>query len=285
MCRVLGISRAGYYDCLKRKTAEPGKREKERQYLSEQIHRIYDQHEGRYGSPRIHKSLQAQGISCSLGRVKRIMRIEGLAAKTGRKFKPRKCQQTLTDVHNLLHSDDFQLEHVNQVWSSDITYIATDEGWLYLAGTMDLLSKRLVGYAMADHMRTELVIDCLNMAITHRKPAKGLIHHNDRGSQYTSYAFQRKLSAHGLQASFSAKGACIDNADIESFWATLKKELIYLKPKFKTRDEARAAIFHYIEVYYNRARIHSSLDYRSPVSFEQLLAAQQQENTSELLAA
>lgn len=285
LCRVLGVSRAGYYDDLKRKTAEPGKREKERQHLSEQIQQIYDQHEGRYGSPRIHATLVEREIPCSLGRVKRIMRLEGLAAKTGRRFKPRKRKQKLTDTHNLLHSDDFKLEHTNQVWSSDITYVATDEGWLYLAGTMDLLSKRLVGYAMADHMRTELVIDCLNMAITHRKPDKGLIHHNDRGSQYTSYRFQHKLQAHGFQASFTAKGACLDNADIESFWATLKKELIYLKPKFKTRNEARAAIFHYIEAYYNRARIHSSLDYRSPVSFEQFLKGQQQDNDLDLLAA
>lgn len=285
LCRVLGVSRAGYYDALKRKTAEPGKREKERRHLSEQIHQIYAANDGRYGSPRIHKALIADKHFCSLGRVKRIMRVEGLAAKTGRKFKPRKSRQEVTDTPNLLQSEGFKLESINQVWASDITYIATEEGWLYLAGTMDLLSKRIVGYAMADHMKTELIIDCLNMAITHRKPPKGLIHHSDRGSQYTSYKFQNKLQAHGFQASFTGTGACLDNAAIESFWATLKKELIYIKPIFKTRDEARAAIFQYIETYYNRARIHSSLDYRTPLSFEQFLICQQQEPALELLAA
>ena len=228
-----------------------------------------------------------------LGRVKRIMRIEGLVAKTGKKFKPRKSRQEVADTPNLLHSDNVKLETINQVWASDITYVPTDEGWLYLAGTMDLPSKRIVGYAMADHMRTDLIIDCLNMAITHRKPAKGLIHHSDRGSQYTSYRFQHKLEAHGFQASFTGTGACLDNAAIESFWAVseapslrpLKKELIYIKPTFKTRDEARTAIFQYIETYYNRARIHSSLDYRTPLSFEQFLISQQQETVLELLAA
>lgn len=285
MCRVLGVSRAGYYDALKRQIAEPTKRQQENAQLAEKIHQIYDAHQGRYGSPRIHKTLLSQNTACSLGRVKRIMRIEGLAAKTGRKYKARKSTQQISDAPNLLQTEDFQLGAINQVWLSDITYISTEEGWLYLAGTMDKLSKRIVGYAMADHMRTELVIDCLNMAITHRKPPKGLIHHNDKGAQYTSYAFQRKISAHGFQASFTAKGACLDNADIESFWATLKKELVYLSPKFKTRDEARSAIFQYIETYYNRARIHSSLDYRTPLSFEQFLASQKQEPILEKFAA
>lgn len=285
LCRVLGVSRAGYYGSLKRETAELTKRQKENQQLTQEIYQIYDLNKGRYGSPRIHKTLQSQKRPCSLGRVKRIMRIEGLTAKTGRKFKPRKGRQEVTDTPNLLQSSSFKLEAINQVWTSDITYIATEEGWLYLAGTMDLLSKRIVGYAMADHMKTELIINCLNMAITHRKPAKGLIHHSDRGSQYTSYAFQRKLAAHDFQASFTGTGACLDNATIESFWATLKKELIYLKPKFKTRDEARAAIFEYIETYYNRARIHSSLDYRTPLSFEQFLESQQQEPILQKLAA
>ena len=293
MCRVLGVSRAGYYSYLKRQIAEPGKRAQERIHLSKKIREVYDANDGRYGSPRIHKTLQQNHVACSLGHVKRIMRIEGLVAKTGKKFKPRKSRQEVADTPNLLHSDNVKLETINQVWASDITYVPTDEGWLYLAGTMDLLSKRIVGYAMADHMRTDLIIDCLNMAITHRKPAKGLIHHSDRGSQYTSYRFQHKLEAHGFQASFIGTGACLDNAAIESFWAVseapslrpLKKELICIKPTFKTRDEARTAIFQYIETYYNRARIHSSLDYRTPLSFEQFLISQQQETVSELLAA
>ena len=176
LCRVLGVSRAGYYDALKRETAEATKRQKENQQLAQRIHYIYEANSGRYGSPRIHKTLLSEDIACSLGRVKRIMRIEGLAAKTGRKYKARKSKQQLSDSPNLLQAADFKLETINQVWLSDITYVPTEEGWLYLAGTMDMLSKRIVGYAMADHMRTELVIDCLNMAITHRKPPKGLVH-------------------------------------------------------------------------------------------------------------
>ena len=272
LCRMLGVSRSGYYDYLKRQTKVVTKHQEANNILTLKINSIYHEHKGRYGSPRIHATLKAEGESCSLGRVKRLMRKEGLAAKTIPKKKVRKAQEGITNTHNLLADKDFKLTTINQVWVSDITYIATQEGWLYLAGTMDMLSRRIVGYAMADHMRTDLIVDCLNMASTNRSPAKGLIHHSDRGSQYTSYRFQNKLIANGFQASFTGDGACLDNARIESFWATLKKELDCLDTPFKSREDARTAITEYINIYYNGRRIHSSIDYRTPLSFEDYLA-------------
>ena len=272
LCRMLGVSRSGYYDYLKRQTKVVTKHQEANNILTLKINSIYHEHNGRYGSPRIHATLKAEGESCSLGRVKRLMRKEGLAAKTIPKKKVRKAQEGITNTHNLLADKDFKLTTINQVWVSDITYIATQEGWLYLAGTMDMLSRRIVGYAMADHMRTDLIVDCLNMASTNRSPSKGLIHHSDRGSQYTSYRFQNKLIANGFQASFTGDGACLDNARIESFWATLKKELDCLDTPFKSREDARTAITEYINIYYNGRRIHSSIDYRTPLSFEDYLA-------------
>jgi len=272
MCRMLGVSRSGYYGYLKGKTSQSTEHQEANKSLGIKINSIYHEHKGRYGSPRIHATLKAQGESCSLGRVQRIMRKEGLAAKTTPKRKAKKAQQEVTDTHNLLGDKDFKLTTINQVWVSDITYIATQEGWLYLAGTMDMLSRRIVGYAMAEHMRTDLIIDCLNMAITNRNPSKGIIHHSDRGSQYTSYRFQNKLSANSFQASFTGDGACLDNARIESFWATLKKELECLDTPFQSREEARKVITEYINIYYNGKRIHSSIDYRTPLSFEDFLA-------------
>ena len=269
---MLGVSRSGYYDYVNRNRKEATEHQEANKALNLKINSIYHEHKGRYGSPRIHATLKAEGEECSLGRVKRIMRKDGLAAKTIPKRKVKKSQQEVTDTHNLLADKAFKLLTINQVWVSDITYIDTQEGWLYLAGTMDMLSRRIVGYAMADHMRTELIIDCLNMAITNRNPSKGLIHHSDRGSQYTSYRFQNKLTANNFQASFTGDGACLDNARIESFWATLKKELECLKTPFKSREEARKAITEYINIYYNGRRIHSSIDYRTPLSFESYLA-------------
>ena len=272
MCRMLGVSRSGYYSYHNRKRRGLTKQEEENKLLTEKIKSIYYEHKGRYGSPRIHATLKAQGEQCSLGRVKRLMRKEGLAAKTIPKPKAKKSQQEVTDTNNLLSDKDFKLTTINQVWVSDITYISTKEGWLYLAGTMDILSRRIVGYAMAEHMRTDLIIDCLNMAIINRQPSVGIIHHSDRGSQYTSYRFQNKLTANGFQASFTGDGACLDNARIESFWATLKKELECLKTPFESREVARTTITEYINIYYNGKRIHSSIDYRTPLSFEEYLA-------------
>lgn len=178
---------------------------------------------------------------------------------------------------NLL-KEKSDLSAINQVWYVDITYIHTLEGWLYLAGVIDGFSKRLVGYAMAEHMKTDLVIQALRMAVKHRRPDEGLIHHSDKGTQYTSYAYQAELATWSMKPSFTGTGACLDNAYIESFWATLKKELVYTTT-FATREDARAAIFEFIEVFYNRYRLHSALGYKSPVAFESLPSA------TELLAA
>jgi putative transposase len=162
------------------------------------------------------------------------------------------------------------------VQTIDITYVSTDEGWLYLAGVMDGFSRRMVGYAMADNMKTDLIIQALRSAVTRRKPGKGLIHHGDKGSQYTSYRYQHELASQNMLASFTGTGACLDNAVMESFWASLKKERVYPNERFKTRDEARLAVFEYIEVFYNRERLHSSLLYKTPERFE--LAQQLQPN-------
>ena len=175
---------------------------------------------------------------------------------------------------NLLKQDVTEITTINQVWYVDITYIHTLEGWLFLAGVIDGFSKRVVGYAMADHMKTDLVIQALRMAVKHRRPEAGLIHHSDKGTQYTSHAYQSELSTWGMKPSFTGTGACLDNAYIESFGATLKKELVY-QTTFSTRQEARAAIFEFIEVFYNRYRLHSSLNYTSPATFEARLDARQ----------
>lgn len=266
MCKLLKVARSSYYAYSKRSN-EPSKQAKANELLLEKIKVLFAKHKQRYGSPRIHASLKQQGESCSLGRVKRLMRKAGLYALNPKQYKPKQEKSDITETKNLLLDQTIKATSINQIWHSDITYISTDEGWLYLAGTMDGFSKRLVGYAMNDNMKTDLVIQALRSAVARRKPAKGLIHHSDKGGQYTSYAFERELKNQDMRASFTGTGACLDNAIIESFWATLKKELVY-QNHFKTRDEARLAIFEYIEVYYNRERLHSSLLYQTPEGFE-----------------
>ena len=181
LCRILGVSRSGYYDYLRRKEEGSTPHQQANEELSIKIKAIYEEHKGRYGSPRIHATLQAEGEHCSLGRVKRLMRQAGLAAITCPKIRSKQPKQDVKTTLNLLMDEGFNLTRINQVWVSDITYIPTQEGWLYLAGTMDMFSRRMVGYAMAEHMRTDLITDCLNMAITNSNPPQGLIHHSDRG--------------------------------------------------------------------------------------------------------
>jgi putative transposase len=277
LCKFLGVSRSGYYTYLKHQQSQS---EQNDNALIKVIQDIHQQSKQRYGSPRVHKALQAQGRQESLGRVKRLMRREGMYSIVTPDFKPKRQegQSPGLDMTNLLKQDSVGITGINQVWYVDITYIHTLEGWLYLAGVIDGFSKRMVGYAMADNMKTDLVVQALRMAVKHRRPEAGLIHHSDKGTQYTSYAYQDELSAWGMKPSFTGTGACLDNAYIESFWATLKKELVY-QTIFATREQARAAIFEFIEVFYNRYRIHSSLGYKSPATFEALLS------TSELLAA
>lgn len=278
LCKLLAVSRSGYYAYLKRK---PSKRQLDNDELLLQIREVYEQSGQTYGSPKIHAELTNRGITCSLDKVKRLMRREGIYAKLGKKYKRKKAKKReLEQTENLLIKEPSQIIKINQVWYADITFIKTLEGWLYLAAIMDAYSRRIVGYAMADHMKTDLIIEALRMAIKQRGNLHGLIHHSDRGSQYTSYAFERELSSWGIRASFTEAGACLDNAHIESFFASLKKELIY-KTIFETREQARTAVFKYINITYNRFRLHSSIGYKSPETFEAL----EQNKTLELLAA
>jgi transposase InsO family protein len=269
MCRVLKVSRSGYYAWLGRPIAT---RDKENIMLEKRIEEIYLKNEKRYGSPRIYDALRKKGASCGRHRVARLMRKKGLAAHGKRKFKATTNSKHDQPVHPNLLARNFTASAPNQVWTGDITYIATAEGWLYLAVVIDLFSRRVIGWAFNNRIDTALVIQAVQMAITSRKPRPGLIFHSDRGSQYASHLFQEVLSGSGLRPSMSRKGDCWDNAPTESFFATLKKELIRNLIYF-TRRLAMTEIFRYIEGYYNNARAHSTLGYDSPAQFERRKAA------------
>ena len=265
VCDVLQISRSGYYAWRGRPHSGQARRREE---LAGKIRIVHQENRRVYGSPRVCRVLQAQGESVCENTVARVMRQEGLRAKTKKKFVPR----TTNSVHDQPVADnlldrEFAADGPNQKWTVDITYIPTDEGWLYLAGVLDLFSRKIVGWSMADHMRTELVSDALRMAIIHRRPGKGLLHHSDRGVQYASEDYQQLMQEHHMEASMSGRGQCWDNACVESFWGTLKTELVNHE-HYATRESARQAIFEYIEVFYNRKRLHSSIGYLSPEAFE-----------------
>jgi transposase InsO family protein len=264
-CRALGVSASGYYRWLK----EPiGKRERRSEELAEAIERVHAANRGVYGSPRVHQALLQDGRRVCRNTVAKVMKSRGIKARTHRRFRVRTTdsRHTYPIAGNVLDRK-FSVERLDQVWLTDITYIPTDEGFLYLAGVMDLYSRRIIGWSMADHMRAELVCDALDMAIAARRPEAGLLHHSDRGVQYACNEYQRVLQAHGIAVSMSGVGNCYDNAPKESFWGKLKTELVYLE-HFATRQQARAAIFEYIEAFYNRTRLHSSLGYVSPERFE-----------------
>lgn len=268
MCRVLGAPRSGYYAWLKRPVS---KREIRDQELLEKIKAIHKESKKRYGSPRIHNQLMIDGERCGIRRVERLMSANGICGKQERKYvATTDSRHDLPVAENILDRK-FQVEEPNLVWSSDITYIPTDEGWLYLATVLDLCSKVVVGWSMSDSLEKGLVADALNMAYRQRQPCVGLIHHSDRGSQYASESYRQLLNDCGMRISMSRKGNCWDNAVSESFFATLKKELIHHE-HYRTRAEARRAIFEYIEVFYNRWRLHSSLGYMSPLNYEKQIA-------------
>jgi transposase InsO family protein len=267
MCRVLTVSRSGYYAWLKRPTSS---REMADQALSQQIKEIHQQSRQTYGSPRIQAELAENGVNCGHKRVARLMRDEELFAKQSRKFRV-----TTTDsahsypvAPNLL-DQAFRASRANEKWLTDITYIPTAEGWLYLAVVLDLYSRRIVGWAMSDSLERHLVIAALQMAIKMRQPSPGLLHHSDRGSQYASEDYQALLTQHQMRCSMSRTGNCYDNAPTESFFGTLKTELVH-HCQYQTKAEAKTDIFEYIEVFYNRFRRHSALGYQSPVNFEKL---------------
>jgi transposase InsO family protein len=265
VCQVLGVSRSGYYAWRDRPASD---RTRRREELAAKVHVVHAQNRQIYGSPRLTVALAAQGERVCQNTVARIMHDEGLRAKAKKKFVPR----TTDSAHgqpvapNLLERH-FETAAPNRKWAGDITYIPTEEGWLYLAGILDLHSRKIVGWSMADHLQADLVLDALEMAIARRRPRRGLVHHSDRGVQYACDDYQGLLARHGMQVSMSGKGDCWDNAVMESFWGTLKTELVHHE-HYRTREEARASIFEYIEVFYNRKRLHSSLGYVSPETFE-----------------
>jgi putative transposase len=264
-CDVLEVSRSGYYAWRRRPESARAARREE---LAVKIEAVHLESKCVYGSPRVYEALKAQGESVCENTVARVMREREIRVKTKRKFVP--C--TTDSNHrqpvaaNVLDRQ-FTAELPNQKWAVDITYIPTDEGWLYLAGVIDLCSRKIVGWSMDDHMRTDLVSSALTMAITRRRPGEGLLHHSDRGVQYASDDYQHLLQSHDMEVSMSGKGDCWDNAVMESFWATLKTELVH-QEHYSTREQARGSIFEYIEVFYNRKRLHSSLGYKSPEAFE-----------------
>lgn len=264
MCRVLGVSRSGYYAWL---TCPESRRRGEDKELLGRIREAHQASRGTYGSPRIHREIREQGISCGKKRVERLMREDGLRSKTRRKYRvTTDSNHNLPVAENLLERK-FEQEAPNRAWTSDITYIWTQEGWLYLAVVLDLFSRKAVGWSMSERITRELVADALKMAVDRRLPEAGLLYHSDRGSQYTSEDFQNLLAAYGMVCSMSRKGNCWDNAVAESFFGTIKKELIFHE-SYRSREAARKSIFEYIEVWYNRKRRHSSLGYLSPEAFE-----------------
>lgn len=265
-CRVLEVSASGFYDHVNR---GPGVRARQRAELADRIGRIHAESNRTYGSPRVFKQIKEQGESIGRKRVESIMREHGLQGKSPRKRRPRTTDSGHDQpiAANVI-GRDFTATAANQKWLADITYIATDEGWLYLAAVLDCFSRRIVGWAAADHLRSELVEQALAMAVrTRGADCRGkLIHHSDRGVQYASSSFRQLLEEHDIVCSMSRKGDCYDNAMIESFFGTLKTELDEPLP---TRAAARLALFEYIEVFYNRRRIHSALEYVSPATYEQ----------------
>jgi putative transposase len=270
MCKALDVSPSGYYAWNKR---PPSKTETERTAIGFALLNLHQASRELYGAPRLHRGLTNTGVKCSRNRVFSIMREFGIRSKMKRKFKATTNSRHKLPVAENVLARAFIPARPNQVLASDITYIATGEGWLYLAVVMDLCSRKVVGWSMAEHMRKELTIDALNAALSQRKPIDNAIHHSDQGVQYASHEYQARLRNAGLICSMSRKGDCYDNAVVESFFGSLKTELVYLN-RFKTREEARQQVFEYIEVFYNRQRLHSSLGFLSPVDYEaQLLVA------------
>jgi len=264
MSNVFNVSRSGYYHFIH---ASPSRRKQEDERLLGKIKAIHKASRNTYGSPRIHAELREEGETCSRNRVSKIMKKSGIAAKMKKRFKvTTKANPKAIPAPNLLQQD-FTAEKPNQRWVADFTYVATQEGWLYVATILDLFSRRIVGLAMSDRMTTDLVIKALQQALIHRQPPANLIHHSDRGSQYTSSDFQKLLKKYNIIASMSSVGNCYDNATQESFYHTLKTEHVYFE-FYKNPEEAKQSIFEYVEVFYNRKRRHSTLGYISPVMFE-----------------
>jgi len=264
MCQVLEVSRSGYYSWLSRSAS---RRELSNRALVSEIRSIHERSRGVYGSPRVTAELRASGWWCSENRVARLMRLNGIQSKRKRKYRRTTDSRHTYPISPNHVSREFTVRRPNTVWVSDVTYIWTSEGWLYLAGIIDLYSRMVIGWSMDRHLTSQLTLAALRQAVNRRDVQPGLIHHSDRGGEYAAGAYRSVLSEHGVIGSMSRKGDCWDNAVMESFFATLKTEMIYHE-RFVTRDEARIKIFEYIEVFYNRQRRHSTLGYTSPAEFE-----------------
>lgn len=269
LCHVLGVGRSGFYAWLQRPESP---RSRTNRHLLAEIKAVHHRSRHTYGSPRVHAALNAQGYVCGKHRVAQLMRTHGIRSRHKRKFRATTNSRHCYPVADNLLQRQFVVSAPNRWWVSDITYIPTREGWLYLAVTLDLYHRKVVGWAMDRWMTQQLVMDAFTMAMKNSRPGPGLCHHSDQGVQYVSKAFQALLKTAGIQCSMSRKGNCWDNAVAESFFHTLKVELCHAR-SYHTRQEARAEIFDYIEVFYNRQRRHSSLGYLTPVEFEQMAIA------------
>lgn len=265
LCRMLGVSKSGYYAWRSR---PPSERRRQDALLTEKIREIHSRSRETYGCPRVHAELRSLGIVCGRRRVARLMRAAGLrGCMRGKKRRTTRRDPRAAAAPDLLRRD-FVAGRTNKVWLADITYVPTQEGFLYLAFILDTHSRRIVGWAMDSHMKTELVVDALEMAVWRRRPVAGLVHHSDRGAQYTALSFGKRLAEVGIVPSMGRSGSALDNAMAESFIATLKAELVH-RLRFPDREAARSAIFEYLEGFYNRRRLHSALSYRSPADYEE----------------
>lgn len=279
MCKMLDVSKSGYYDWQARST-EPNPPCPEVVALEVAARAAHARGRGSYGNKRLQRELAEMGYSLSRYAIKRLRKRLGLYCRQRRCFiRTTDSNHQLPIAPNLLEQRFNDTTAPNQVWVTDITYVATDEGWLYVAAIKDLFTKKIVGWAMEEHMRTSLVSQALWMAVKQERPAQGLIHHSDRGSQYASLDYRQQLTQFGMVASMSRRGNCYDNAPMESFWASLKKEQVHHQ-QYKTRAEARADIFDYIESFYNTIRRHSALGNVSPIEFNNAFMAQTKKQVS-----
>jgi putative transposase len=266
MCKMLNVSPSGYYAWRKRPVSQ---REMANRDLVERIKAVHRKSHGIYGSPRVYCELKKNGVECSLNRVARLMRRHGIRGRRPKRFRVTTRRNRKRPVAPNRLRRDFQADRPDQKWLADISYIATEEGWLYLATVLDLYSRRIVGWSMSDRMTVTLTLNALNMALSQRQSGCELIHHSDQGSQYTAGRYQELLSSHGIQVSMNGAGNWYDNSPMESFFGTLKWEWVYHRV-YQTRRQARTDLFYYIEVFYNRKRSHSTLGYVSPATYEQL---------------
>jgi transposase InsO family protein len=271
MCTVLGVSPSGYYAWRKR---PPSAQEMANQQLLKKIEAVFEESGETYGSPRVYRKLDRQGVKCSENRIARLMRLRGLKAKQTKRYRTTTKRNKSHPVAPNVLQRDFAARRPDEKWLADITYISTWEGWLYLATILDLYSRRIVGWAMSERLTDDLTLTALRMALQRRRPGPGLVHHSDQGSQYTSRTYQALLKDYGFRPSMNSVGSWYDNAPMESFFGTLKSECVH-HAIYRTRDEARADLFSYIEVFYNRRRLHSALDYFSPEEYERIYHQQQ----------